>query len=250
LGSLGRTQDAAGEFHEFDLVDRGSQEAPVCPRRPGNFPAHPIVSSRSLALRSPDQKHLLARARQGDAAAFQDLLRPHLASVRRFSFSFCKDWTEADDLAQEALLRAYRAIGSFQGEASITTWLYTIVRSTCIDWRRGRLAHMRTREDPIDEEAPSDQDLADDLLSGKQEADRLWAAIRCLGPRFRVPLVLCDIEGMAYDEIARIEGIPVGTVRSRISRARDRLVDLLRGGAARGTPSAPPSSNPDGNPAA
>ena len=206
--------------------------------------------SSDFRLASGKDRTLLQRARQGEVAAFEALIEPHVASARRLAYSFCHNWADADDLAQEALIKAFRSIASFRGEASVATWLYTVVRSACLDWRRSRQTKNRAAEDSLSDEQLDPQDAQDALLAGKDEAEQLWSALRRLDPRFRVPVVLCDIEGMEYEQIAAIERVPVGTVRSRISRGRRQLRDLLAessaqlgGGPESGTRDADPSSN-------
>ena len=159
--------------------------------------------------------------------AFERVIRPHVASVRRFAFSFCNDWVEADDLAQEALLKAYRSIATFRGDASLATWLYSVARTTFIDSRRGRLAKLRALETELPEAPPGGQPGPEELLAARGEVAELWDAIRQLEPRFRIPLVLFEIEGMSYEHVASIEQVPVGTVRSRLARARRKLVEIL-----------------------
>jgi RNA polymerase sigma-70 factor (ECF subfamily) len=198
-----------------------------------------------------DEQTLIERAQRGEIAAFEALLKPHLPSIRRFAYSFCRSWTDADDLAQEALIRAYRSLRSFGGRSAFSTWLYAVTRSACLDWRRGRIFKAQAAEKAL-EEGPVDQrDPQDVLVERKSEVEQLWRAIRRLDPRFRIPLVLFDIEGMSYEQIAAIERVPVGTVRSRLARARGRLETLL--GAQRtarvaptgsGTEPATPSSKP------
>jgi len=177
---------------------------------------------------SSEEQQLLARARAGDAAAFADLIRPHLATIRRFAYSFSRDWSDADDLAQEALLKAFRSLHTFEGRSALTTWLYTVTRSVCQDSRRARATRASHLHDALEDDVPEEGPLQDHALQRKHEADTLWAAIRRLEPAFRVCIVLFDIEGRSYEEIAEIEGIPIGTVRSRLSRARARLAELLR----------------------
>jgi RNA polymerase sigma-70 factor (ECF subfamily) len=176
---------------------------------------------------------LLERARAGDRAAFGELIRPHVPTVRRFAYAFARHWSDADDLAQEALLKAFRAIGGFEGRSSLATWLYSVTRSVCYDHYRGKLAHARDVEDPLDEHAdlaaPSLEAGPDRLLESKDEAALLWRALKTLPAEFRVPLVLFEIEGLAYEEIAHIEGVPVGTIRSRLSRGRQQLKTSIAG---------------------
>jgi RNA polymerase sigma-70 factor (ECF subfamily) len=175
-------------------------------------------------------QQLLERARSGDSAAFGELIRPHLPSVRRFAYAFARRWSDADDLAQEALFKAYRAIASFEGRASLATWLYSVTRSVCLDHYRGKLAHARSAEDPLEdhaENAPSPHAGPDGLLAATGDAERLWRALKTLPAEFRVPLVLFEIEGLGYEEIARVESVPIGTIRSRLSRGRQQLKALL-----------------------
>lgn len=178
---------------------------------------------------------LIERARAGDCSAFESLVSPHAASVRRVAYSFCRDRDAADDLAQDSLLRAFRSFGTFRG-GNLRGWLFAVARSTCHDWYRQQRSRSRFSEVEFDEEQSTnpDDDLGD-LLLAKHESERLWTAIRKLSVKLRVPLVLFEIEGLSYEEVANVEGIPVGTVRSRLSRARGRLVELLREPTAGGT---------------
>jgi RNA polymerase sigma-70 factor (ECF subfamily) len=185
---------------------------------------------------TPD-RNLLERAQSGDALAFEELVRPHVTSVRRLAYAFVQRWSDADDLAQEALIKAFCAIGSFEGRSAFSTWLYTVTRRVCQDFQRGRGAGGRRREDVFDEEEPppsqgNSLEPIDELLVSKAEVERLWEHLRQLAPEFRVALVLFEIEGMAYEEIAKIERIPVGTVRSRLARARQQLRARLTAASA------------------
>lgn len=191
----------------------------------------------------------LVLAQQGDPAAFERLIRPYLPAVRRFAYSFCRDWAAADDLAQDALLKAFRSIRSFRGEASLGTWLYSVARTTFLDMRRGHLGKCRELEAELPDGSPADEPGADELLASRGDAERLWRAIRRLEPRFRIPLVLFEIEGMSYEHVAAIEQVPVGTIRSRLSRARAKLLEQLNAeeldgvSATSGTAEGNPSSH-------
>lgn len=173
---------------------------------------------------------MIRKARAGDPLAFEELIRPHLDSVRRFVFSFSSNWQDADDITQEALIKAFRAFPTFDGRAALSTWLYTVARTAAIDWHRSRIGR-RSDDDLLLPEAHSGaQRGQEEAFAGKQEAERLWAAIQRLDDRSRVPLVLFEIEGLSYDEIATIEQVPVGTIRSRLSRARQHLREALEAG--------------------
>jgi RNA polymerase sigma-70 factor, ECF subfamily len=170
---------------------------------------------------------LLELAQQGDSCAFEQLIRPHIASIRRFAYAFSRDWDDADDLAQEALIKAFRALPSFEGRSSLSTWLYALTRNLCHDHYRGRMAKTRALEEPLDESQLDTAEGAEAWLAHKADVTRLWEAVKLLEPTFRAPLVLCDIEELSYENVAQIEGVPIGTIRSRLSRARERLRRLL-----------------------
>jgi RNA polymerase sigma-70 factor, ECF subfamily len=178
-------------------------------------------------------RQLLERARAGDGVAFGELIRPHVPSVRRFAYAFARNWSDADDLAQDALLKAFRAIAGFEGRSSLSTWLYSVTRNVCFDHQRGKQARGRGTEEPLDGvddvDPPSPLPGPDRVLETKDDVEQLWRALKLLPSEFRVPLVLFEIEGLEYREIAKIEGVPIGTIRSRLSRARQQLeVELSR----------------------
>jgi RNA polymerase sigma-70 factor (ECF subfamily) len=187
------------------------------------------------------EARLLELARKGNSRAFQELIAPFVGGIRRITTAFCSARAEADDLAQDALLKAYRSLQGPSEIKNLEAWLYSVTRSVCHDAYRQRLSRGRDGEVEFDERRDG-QELQqrdpDQLLEAKSDAERLWCAIRSLEPTFRIPLVLFDIEGLAYEQVARIEGVPVGTVRSRLSRARQRLAQILSQSEASGTFSA------------
>lgn len=175
----------------------------------------------------PIQQALFDKARAGDPAAFQTLVGPHADAVRRFAFGFVKDWTEADDLAQEALVKAFRSFAAFEGRSSLSTWLFAVTRSVCLDSFKKRETKERQRAAALDESIPATLESTEELLVGKQGAEALWGALKRLKAEYRVPVILFDIEGMSYQDIAEVEGVPVGTIRSRLSRGRSQLARVL-----------------------
>jgi RNA polymerase sigma-70 factor (ECF subfamily) len=188
-------------------------------------------------------RDVFQRAQDGDPVAFQELIRPHLDSVRRFVFSLCSNWQDADDIAQEALIKAFRAFGTFDGRASLSTWLFTVARNANIDWHRSRLGRAAQREGELDEAHATPEPGQEQTCAAREEHEQLWAAIHRLEEHSRAVLVLFEIEGLSYEEIAAVEGIAVGTVRSRLSRARQQLKGLLATAEeirAPGTPAAAP----------
>lgn len=193
---------------------------------------------------------LVARAQEGDVRAFEQLVAAHLGAIRRFARAFAPREADADDLAQEALIKVYRSLRLFRHEAAFSTWLYTVVRSVFLDAAKSRAWRERLREDPSTpdgglEEATSP--AADELMSREEDRRRVWQALRRLPAEFRTALVLFDIEGCSYGEVASIDGVPVGTVKSRLSRGRAQLKELLEEDAAAGGPEPvphPPGEGP------
>lgn len=193
---------------------------------------------------------LLERAKAGEPEAFQELVRPHLDSMRRFARAFCKNESDADDLAQDALVKAFRSFSSFDGRSSLSTWLYTIAKHQFLDYRRGKLFHWRARETEFEDSEPVSQPNPERLVDERERVHTLWAALRRLDEKFRTAIVLAEVEGLTYEEIAVIEAVPIGTVRSRIARAKEQLRVLLGtrsqelSSAGSGTISASASSHP------
>jgi RNA polymerase sigma-70 factor (ECF subfamily) len=174
----------------------------------------------------PELDALVARAQAGEVAAFESLVAVHFAQVRRYARAFEPQEADADDLAQEALLKVHRCLRQFRYQSSFSTWLFAVVRTTFLDTLKSRARRDRGQERPIgpDEvEVAGDGLPADEGMARDQEKARLWQALRQVSPEFRSAVVLFDLEGHAYDEVAAIEGVPVGTVRSRLSRGREQL---------------------------
>jgi RNA polymerase sigma-70 factor (ECF subfamily) len=203
-----------------------------------------------------DLDALVARAQAGEVRAFEALVAGHLPQVRRFARAFAASAADADDLAQDALLRVHRNLRLFRWQASFSSWLYAIVRNAFLDAERGRAATRRAREEPLRPEhaEAAGGERPDEALQQAQERERVWAALRQVPVEFRTALVLFDIEGSTYDEVAAVEGVAVGTVKSRLFRGRAHLRRLLGeaegagpgSGASRpsGTVGAPPTSHP------
>jgi RNA polymerase sigma-70 factor (ECF subfamily) len=180
--------------------------------------------------READLDALLTRAQGGDVRAFEDLLRAHLPRVRRFARAFAFVEADADDLAQDALLKVYKSLKLFRYQSAFSTWLFAVVRNSFLDSAKSRAGRQRGLEDGLGEQharAPAEAPLADEALAREQEKQRLWRALRQVPAEFRSALVLFDLEGHTYDELAAIEGVPVGTVKSRLFRGRALLRKLL-----------------------
>ena len=158
---------------------------------------------------------------------FEQAVLPHLDAAYNLARWLTRNTQDAEDVVQEAYLRAFRFIGGFRG-GNARTWLLKIVRNTCYTSLHQNRAQQVT--DPFDEqvhtEAAETQD-PEKLLLRKAEGQLLNQALKELPTVFREVLVLLEIEGLSYKEIAEVLGIPIGTVMSRLARARRRLRELL-----------------------
>lgn len=193
---------------------------------------------------------LVARAQDGDTRAFESLIGEHLPQVRRFAQAFAHNEDDAADLAQEALIKVYRSIRSYRFQSAFSTWLYAVVRNAFLDVAKSRAGKERAAERPLERshvEDRSPQPTAEERLAQEQERRRVWAALAEVPVEFRTVLVLFDIEGLAYDEVAAIEKVPLGTVKSRLHRGRDHLRRLLGAPAQVADPARDPGGNPEGS---
>jgi RNA polymerase sigma factor (sigma-70 family) len=173
-----------------------------------------------------------------DQARFADVVLPHLADAYALARWITGDRTDAEDVVQDACLRAFRAIGSFGGD-NARAWTLTIVRNTAYTWmtRRGatpvvavgglgdldEVDRAQSHDDAEATQAPTPETA----LIAKADAARLEAAIATLPPLFRETLVLRDLHGLDYREIAQVTGVPIGTVMSRLARARRRVIATI-----------------------
>ena len=168
-----------------------------------------------------NEEQLVAHAQAGDAAAFEELVRLHERYVYNLALRVVGNPEDAEDLAQQTFLRAWRALGSFRGESRFSTWLYRIVTNLCCN-RLPRLRQELAALDPDDEalSLPDErQDVEAGLLTGALKA-RLHDAFRNLPESYRLLLTLRHLQGLSYDEIASAAGLPLGTVKTGIFRAR------------------------------
>ena len=178
-----------------------------------------------------DERALIDRASGGDPEAFNQLMEQHERRMYAVALRMCANREDAQDCLQEAMLRVYRAIGNFKGESSFSTWVYRITMNTCLDeLRRKKNKQSASLDDLLDEGwAPADERTSPEKHAVRAETARiLHQTIRELPEDMRAAVVLRDIQGYAYEEIAKILDINVGTIKSRISRGREKLREKLR----------------------
>jgi RNA polymerase sigma-70 factor, ECF subfamily len=174
---------------------------------------------------------LLRRAREGDTAAFGELVEQHQSRIYAVCLRILADPDDARDAAQDAFVTAFRKLAQFRGDAAFTTWLHRIAVNACYDeLRRAKRRPMlhavsASDDDRVPEPGPPAPDHADEI-AGTVDVTRALAAIP---DDFRIALVLADVEDLPYEEIARVLEVPVGTVKSRVHRGRVALARLLAG---------------------
>lgn len=194
---------------------------------------------RSAPTTEPDDATLVRETLAGDRRAFDLLVLRHADMLFNLCNRMLGDYDEASDCAQDAFIRAYRGLGSFRGDAAFATWLYRIALNTCrnrlasAEYRRARKA-VRLEGTGADDAIvsangrSSRSDPEARLERGEREA-LIQQALNDLPPDEKAVTVLCDIEGRSYEEAAALTGIPLGTVKSRLARARRRLRPKLEG---------------------
>lgn len=188
-----------------------------------------------MSDREIDQR-LVERAQAGEKRAFDLLVSKYQRKLSRLLSRFIRDPAEVEDVAQEAFVKAYRALPSFRGDSAFYTWLYRIGINTAKNHlvAMGRRAPTTTEFDADEAETFEDGDQLRDintpesLLMSRQIGDTVTAAMDGLPEELRTAITLREIEGLSYEEIAAIMNCPIGTVRSRIFRAREAIAAKLR----------------------
>jgi RNA polymerase sigma-70 factor (ECF subfamily) len=187
-----------------------------------------------------DDAGLIALCRQGQDTAFDALVLRHQNQAYAVALRMLGDPDDAKDVAQDAFVRAYRSLESFRGEAKFSTWLIAIVMNLCRNkrrwWmRRKRLivasidAPVETEEDALESQVADPSPGPASQVASHETQARIAEALGMLDDDSREVVVLRDVQGLAYDEIARLLGCELGTVKSRLARARMKLRGLLDG---------------------
>ncbi|MEE2789109.1 MAG: sigma-70 family RNA polymerase sigma factor [Myxococcota bacterium] len=210
---------------------------------PGNSAAHPVVRPSSARKRKSivDERRIIARLKERDEKAFTELVQLHKSKIFSLCFRMLNNRAEAEDIAQDTFVRAFLAINSFRGDSQLGTWLYRIALNLCKNrikyHARRKRGHHRALDGvdasersierqadlwgsgPMSERSPQ----PDEILEGRRAQSRVALALSQVEPAFRTLLVLRDVQGLPYDEIKSITRLPIGTVKSRLHRARHAL---------------------------
>jgi RNA polymerase sigma-70 factor (ECF subfamily) len=192
-----------------------------------------------MTTEQPDEL-LVERAKRGDTRAFEMLVIKYQRRIERLIARMVRDVDLVQDIAQESFIRAYRALPQFRGDSAFYTWLYRIAVNTAkkalVDLKRDPLvveSALSSVSDDDDETSRVERELTDGatpeaVLASKEIAETVNAAIAALSEDLRQAITLREIEGLSYEEIAEMMNCPIGTVRSRIFRAREAIALRLR----------------------
>ena len=180
-----------------------------------------------------DERLLIERCRAGDIAAFEPLVEKYRQRVWRLAFQVLRDREEAWDCAQDAFVRAFQSLASFRGQSAFYTWLFRIAMNVATDRLRARGARARAfGNQPVPAEewertAPDPGERPDQAAVGAERRLQIRRALDALPPNARTIIMLSDVEGLSYREIASVLNCPIGTVMSRLHNARKRLRSAL-----------------------
>jgi RNA polymerase sigma-70 factor (ECF subfamily) len=177
----------------------------------------PSAEKFAAAIEADEEREWLRRCREGDERAFRALLARYRGRALYLATQMLRDRAEAEDVVQEAFLRVFRGVRGFRGDARFHTWLYRIVVNLCLDRaRRGPPSPLLSLDEALDTSRFAASSACETRL-------RVEALLQRLSPEMRATLLLREMGGLSYEEIARELRIPVGTVRSRLNAAREQF---------------------------
>jgi RNA polymerase sigma-70 factor (ECF subfamily) len=181
------------------------------------------------------EKSLINKCKQGDIAAFNDLVQRYEKRVFNFAYRMAGNYDDANDVAQEAFIRVFNSISTFRGDANFTTWLYRIVTNVYLDERKKQKAHLQSsledyielEENVVTRQIEDGGPTPDHIVETAERDGILQQAIQELPEYQRIMVVLYHTQSKSYEEIAQIMNLPIGTVKSRLNRARIALKEKL-----------------------
>jgi RNA polymerase sigma-70 factor, ECF subfamily len=183
----------------------------------------------------PDDKQLVEAARQGDANAFRELVKRHQRRAYAVALGMVHDPDDARDVVQEAFLKVHKNLATFEGEAQFFTWLYRIVANLCIDLLRKRRGMKVEFDDAMANDDPDEAGISPmrtgfdpgRALADKELREKIMAALDKLSPAHRAVLVMREVEGMSYQDMAEQMKCSIGTIMSRLFHARKKMQSML-----------------------
>lgn len=212
-----------------------SKEAP---RALSAVPSQPVALHQPTSYSKMGNNELVELCKQHDQRAFAEIVKRHQRTVHGVLYRLAPDWSDTADLAQEVFVRMWRCMGQLQNPARFRSWLYRIVMNLFYDELRKRSRELPTSslDEPQYDEDPGDhpgRDTADksagpeDLCINAELQTVIHEAMQQLPPQFHEAIVLREINGLSYEEIAAATNVGIGTVKSRIARARAQVRDII-----------------------
>ena len=201
----------------------------------GHADLEEAATAASIEVRSTAEDQFLERLRRGEAAAFERVVAEHTGDVYALLYRLTSDPEEARDLTQETFLRAFQSIARFRGDANLKTWIYRIAVNLCknrVKYLKRRRTEAQDEYEAMAERSPmtsgsgvtsGDIHRPDQMVEGMQLERVVQLCIVELDPDFREVLILRDVEDLSYEELCEVTGLPDGTVKSRLHRARAML---------------------------
>ncbi len=183
----------------------------------------------------PNEQAIVERASRGDVAAFEALVKAYETKLYNVAFRMVSDSEDAMDIVQEVFLKAYQALPNFRGDSKFSTWIYRICMNASLDHlRRHKKAQVYSLDAPVEFSDSEAQRQVEDSAESTEEivearflGEKMLHVLNDLEPHYRAVLILCDVQGYSYQEIAEILDMSLGTVKSRIHRARNILRKLM-----------------------
>lgn len=177
---------------------------------------------------------LVKKSISGDVDAFEELIKDYKKMAYNIALRVLRNKEDAEDISQEALIKVFKNISSFNMKSSFKVWMYRIVMNTCLDFKRKKNIITYSIDKPLESnESEITQDIPDDtynpdiVIQNKLESQMLYDSIDSLDDDFRAVVVLRDIQGLSYKDIASILSCNEGTVKSRLNRARKKLREII-----------------------
>jgi RNA polymerase sigma-70 factor, ECF subfamily len=236
---------------EGDDVDAGAEADRHLSTESVNSPSLGASNKEARRREAEEDRELIFQAQRGDTAAFRKLVERHQRRAFAIAVGLVRDENDAKELVQEAFLRVYRSLNAFQGGSSFFTWLYRIVTNLAIDLMRkpGRkeaeLSERNLEDESGDLPLVARIDGADplDVIRRREIAARIQAALDALPPYHRGVILMREVEGMSYEEMAQAMGVSKGTIMSRLFHARQKLQKALADCYAEQGPGRPSAEN-------
>ena len=239
-GGIASYEDAEEELGKTEpAAESRPASGPIAPSDPWSHGSRGNVRLEAVSLPEDVEAKLIERIQQRDEHAFTELMRAYQGRVYGLSLRMLGNSAEAEEVAQEVFIQVFKSIGTFRGESKFSTWIYRVAINHC----KNRVKYLKVRHSKKQDELEAIAERTnlgdarranvgqierpDEALAGRQVERIVQDAIAQIDPTFRECLILRDVEELSYEEIEAITGLALGTVKSRISRARAQLRELV-----------------------